>query len=179
MISHNKRIGAKAKERWRNTMDRVIDGLGREIMVYLPDTRRECPNCYYDKVHEKSSGIPKVLPSNPNYFTIGRCPVCRGKGVLTTVRKKCIYGIVIWNPQGNATNNLTFSEGGFAGETIVEIKTDECYLDLLKVANYIIVDGVKCKLSNPPIVRGLGGKNVLIGHFITMDKSKQGSGEYV
>ncbi len=165
-----------AKQRFAKAWDNVRDALGREIVVYLPDTRRECPNCYYDKVHDKSSGIPKVLPESPNYFTVGRCPVCKGKGVLVSVRKKCIHGIVVWNPQ---SNNLGFSEAGFDGETLVEIKVDECYLDLLKEAKYVLVDGVKCKLSNPPIVRGLGGKNVLIGYFVTMDKPKQGSGEYV
>jgi hypothetical protein len=168
-----------AKQRFAKTWDNVRGALGREIVVYLPDIRRECPNCYYDKVHDKSSGIPKVLPDSPNYFTVGRCPVCKGKGVLVSVRKKCIHGMITWNPQGNSTNNLTFNEGGFAGETIVEIKTDECYLDLLKEAKYILVDGVKCKLSNPPIIRGLGLKNVLVGYFVTVDKAKQDSGEYV
>ena len=160
-------------------MTRLIDGLGRDIVVYLPDRRSECPNCYYDKVHNKSSGICKSDPSSSNYFAYGRCPVCNGKGVIVTSRRKCIHGIVVWNPQGNATNNLTFGEAGMEGVTSVELKTDVCYLDLIKEAKCVSIDGVRCKLSNPPIIRGVGGKSVLIASFITMDKPRKGSGEYV
>jgi len=178
-MSRNRKIGVKAKKRWKQSMTRLVDGLGRRIIVYLQDKRSECPNCYYDKVHAKSSGIAKVLPSSPTYFTIGRCPVCLGKGVITTSRKKCIEGMVIWNPQGNATNSLTFSESGVEGATSVEIKTDICYLDLIKQAKWVVMDGIRCKLSNPPIIRGVGGKSVLIASFLTTDKPRSGSGEYV
>jgi hypothetical protein len=178
-MARNRKIGLKAKKRWKQSMTRLIDGLGRRIVIYLPDRRSECPNCYYDKVHDKSSGVCKVDPSSPTYFTYGRCPVCNGKGVLTTSRRKCIQGIVIWNPQGNATNNLTFSAAGMEGATSVEVKTDVCYLDIIKTSKYVTIDGLKCKLSNPPIIRGIGGKSVLIVSFITMDKPRKGSGEYV
>jgi len=177
-MSRNKKIGSKAKERWDKSMHRVIDGLGRRIIVYLPDRRSECPNCYYDKVHDKSSGIAKVDSNSPTYFTYGRCPVCADKGVITTSIKKCIEGMVVWNPQGNATNNLTFSEAGMEGATSVEIKTDVCYLDIIKQSKHVVIDGVRCKLSNPPIIRGIGGQSILIAYFITMDKPRKGSGEY-
>ena len=178
-MARNRKIGTKANKRWKQSMSRLVDGLGRRIIVYLPDTRSECPNCYYDKVHDKSSGVCKVDPSSPTYFTYGRCPVCTGRGVITTSRKKCIKGMVIWNPQGNATNNLTFSSAGIEGATSVELKTDVCYLDLIKTAKHVVIDGIKCRLSNPPIIRGVGGKSVLIALFFTTDKPKSGSGEYV
>ena len=178
-MSRTRKVGVKAKKRWKQSMSRLVNGLGRRIVVYLQDLRSECPNCYYDKVHDKSSGIPKVSPGSPTYFTVGRCPVCTGRGVITTSRKKCIDGIVLWNPQGNATNNLTFSEAGREGATSVELKTDICYLDIIKEAKHLLIDGVKCKLSNPPIIRGVGGKSVLIASFFTTDKPRIGSGENV
>ncbi len=178
-MSRNRKIGSKSKTRWKKAMGRMVDGLGRKILVYLSDIRSECPNCYYDKVHDKSSGVSKVDPSSPTYFTYGRCPVCNGKGVITTSRKKCIQGMVIWNPQGNASNELTFGAAGVEGATLVEIKTDVCYLDLIKTAKHVVIDGIRCKLSNPPIIRGVGGKSVLIASFLTTDKSRSGSGEYV
>ena len=178
-MARNRKIGSKAKKRWKQSMSRLIDGLGRNIIVYLQDNRAECPNCYYDKVHDKSSGVAKVDPSSPTYFTYGRCPVCAGKGVITTSRKKCIDGMVIWNPQGNSTNSLTFGEAGMEGATSVEIKTSVCHLDLIKEAKYAVLDGIKCKLSSPPIVRGVGEKSVLIAYFFTTDKPRKGSGEYV
>jgi len=178
-MSRNRRIGTKAKSKWKQGMARLVDGLGRRVLVYLPDRRSECPNCYYDKVHAKSSGICKVSPSNPNYFTIGRCPVCYGLGVLTTTVRRCIHAMVIWDPQGNAINNLTFSPAGMEGATTVELKTDICHLDVIKQAKYVSIDGIRCKLSHPPIVRGVGGKAVLIVSFVTMDKPRISSSEEI
>jgi len=175
----SRKVGTKAKKHWKQSMSRLIDGLGRSIVVYLPDRRSECSNCYYDKVHDKSSGISKVGPLSPTYFTVGRCPVCTGRGVIVSSRKRCIEGIVIWNPQGNNTNTLTFNEAGMEGMTSVEVKTDVCYLDLIKESKYVIIDGIKCKLSNPPIIRGVGGQSVLVVIFVATDKPRNNSGEYV
>lgn len=165
----------KTKRRFKKTWKRVIDGLSRRITVYQPDTERECPNCYYDKVNRTSSGVYKAGGST--YFAVGRCPVCQGRGVLVTTRRKCIDGIVIWNPSGDAMNALTFTEAGFEGATRVEIKTDPCNLELIKNAKYVLIDGLKCKLSNPPIIRGIGTKDILIAQFFTTDKPRKNSGE--
>jgi len=178
-MSRNRKVGTKANKRWKQSMSRLIDGLGRKILIYLADRRSECPNCYYDKVHDKSSGIAKVDQSSPTYFTYGRCPVCTGKGVLVTARRKCIEGMVIWNPQGNSTNNITFSSAGTEGITSVEVKTDVCNLDNIKASKHVVIDGIRCKLANPPIIRGVGGKSVLIALFVTTDKPNVDSGEYV
>lgn len=177
-MARYKKIGVKAKKQWQQSMDRLIDGLGRRIVVYLPEKRSECPNCYYDKIHDKSSGIAKVDSSSSTYFTVGRCPVCFGKGVRVVARKRCIEGIVIWNPD-NRNNNLAFNVAGFEGATIVEIKTDVCHLDVIKEAKYIVIDGLKCVLAGSPILRGVGDKSVLISTFFTSDKPKKNSGEYV
>lgn len=165
----------KAKKRFKKTWKRTVKGLGRGIIVYLPSLEQECPNCYYDKVNKTSSGVYKTGGSQ--YFTVGRCPVCWGKGVITTVRKRCIQGMVIWNPAGDEMNSLTFAEAGYEGATRVEIKTDPCHLGIIKQSEYVVIDGIRCKLSNPPIVRGLGGKDVLLAYFFTADKPRLDSGE--
>ena len=175
-MSRNINVGGKAKRRWRDTMTRFINGLGRKIMIYIQDRRVDCPNCYYDSVHDKSSGVCKVSPASPTYFTIGRCPVCNGAGVLISTRKKCVEGLVQWSPD---INNLTFTEGGFNSITSVTIKMDPCYLDLIKNAKYISVDGVHCKLSKPPVLRGIGEQSVLIATFVTVDKIRTDSGEHI
>jgi len=176
-MPRNNRIntGNKFKKVW----DSVVYNLGRKIVIYLSDTESECPNCYYDKVNKSSSGVAKSSVGDPNYFVVGRCPVCNGKGVLTTTRKKCIYGIVVWNPAGDAMNSLTFTEAGYEGATVVEIKTDPCNLNIIENSKYALIDGVKCKLSNPPIVRGMGGKHTLVALFFTTKKSGSDSGETI
>lgn len=171
----NRKVGNKSKKRFNKSFSRFRKGLGRQIIVYQSDTESECPNCYYDKVNRTSSGVYKTGGST--YFVVGRCPVCLGRGVLVTTRKKCINGIIIWNPSGDAMNALTFTQAGFEGATRVEIKTDPCNLELIKNAKYVLIDGLKCKLSNPPIIRGLGTKDVLVAQFFTTEKPRKNSGE--
>ena len=176
-MSSNRRVGNKAKERFKKSFSKFRKGFGRQITVYQPDTESECPNCYYDKVNRTSSGVYKTGGSI--YFVVGRCPVCLGRGVLVTTRRKYINGIVIWNPSGDDMNALTFTQAGFEGATRVEIKTDPCNLELIKNAKHVLIDGLKCKLSNPPIIRGLGEKDILVAQFFTTDKPKKNSGEYL
>jgi hypothetical protein len=178
-MPHNRRSFDRAKSRFKKTWARVQDGLGRNVVVYLEPIASECPNCYYDKVNRVSSGICKHAPGYPTYFAVGRCPVCRGKGVLTSVRRRCIKGIVTWNPSGSAMNSLTHTDAGFEGATRVEIKTDPCNLELLRDCQYIVVDGIQCKLSNPPIMRGIGEQQILIAQFFAVDKPKSDSGEII
>lgn len=178
-MPRDRRLFSKTKSRFKRTWNRVQDGLGRNIIVYLQPNASECPNCYYDKVNRVSSGICKRSPGDPTYFAVGRCPVCKGKGVLTSVRRRCIKGIIIWNPSGSAMNSLTHTDAGFEGATRVEIKTDPCNLELVRDCQYVIIDGIQCKLSNPPIMRGIGEQQILIAQFFTVDKPKTDSGEII
>jgi len=157
----------KAKKKFKKSWDRLVNGLSRNIYVYLSDITAECPNCYYDKVNRVSSGVPKSSPGDPNYFITGRCPVCYGKGVITSSRKRCISGIVNWDPSGDSLNSLTFTEAGHEGATLVEVKLDICHLDLIKNSKYVVIDGIKCKLARPPVARGIGEEHILITHFFT------------
>jgi len=170
-----KYIRRKTKDRFKKSVKNLVSGLSREVIVYSRDLRSECPNCYYDKVSGKSSGIYKAGGSK--YFAVGRCPVCRGKGVITTSRKRAIKGLVIWNPRGEALNVSTFTEAGMGGATKVEIKTDPRYLDLIKDCKHVVIDGITCKFAGPPIIRGLGNKALLISSFFTDDKLGMDSGE--
>jgi len=169
------KIGRKTKERFKKSINNLVSGLSREVVVYSKDLRSECQNCYYDKVNDRSSGIYKA--GGLKYFVTGRCPVCYGKGVVTTSRKRAIKGLVIWNPQGDRLNALAFTEGGTGGATRIEIKMDPIYLDLIKSCKHVVIDNIMCKLAGPPIIRGLGNKSVLVGEFFTDAKSKAGSGE--
>lgn len=176
-MSKNKWIGAKTKNKFKKTIQGVVKGLSRKIAVYLADNRAECPNCYYDKVNDRSSGIPK--PGAASYFTVGRCPICRGDGVITTSRKRCINGLVIWNPTDAPMNTLNFNEAGRTGATRVQIKTDPCHLELIRDCKKVVLDGIECHLSDPPILRGLGNQAILVANFFTEDKPKLRSGEFI
>lgn len=165
-------IGNKTKRKFKKTIRGVVKGLSRKITVYLTDRESECPNCYYDKLNDRSSGVAKVAPSSPTYFTVGRCPVCGGRGVIITSRKKCINANITWNPTQESLNALSFNEAGSTGVTKVQIKTDPCYLELIRDCKKVILDGVSCKLATPPLLRGLGTESILVAIFFTEDTMK-------
>jgi hypothetical protein len=182
------RIRKATKERFRRRIIDVIDGLGRNVEVYKQPKLKECPNCYYDKLTDSSTNKCKwtVLEAEQKqadyeaaggeglrykYFVAGRCPVCKGAGKLAEDRTVWIKCLVNWDPQDvGSSNNLTLTPAGSEGSTIVKLKTDPKYFKEFKNSSKIVVDGVNCKLSKAPIVRGLGNQAVLVVIAFTTDK---------
>jgi len=164
-------------------------------VVYQPDTERECPNCYYDKLTGSSTGkckwtLEEALQKqvaweilNPNqiryrWFSNGRCPICKGQGYLTTERVTSVDCLIIWEPTRNS-NSMVFTQAGSEGSTIVILKTDPQYYDLFKNSSHLVIDGVDCKMSKAPILRGIGNQSVLVITAFTTDKPKIDSGEII
>jgi hypothetical protein len=194
------RISPKTKDRFRKTIRDVVKGLSRKVEVYKQPLKYECPNCYYDKLTSKSTGKCKWLSSeiagkiaewqtdNPTkeaseapykWFRVGRCPVCRGEGYLEVKRKVWIDCLVTWSPSSRYDNQNVYTPAGIEGSTTVRLKTDPKYYELFKNCKRIYVDGIECKLSKPPILRGLGNQALLIIFAFTTDKPKIDSGEII
>jgi hypothetical protein len=195
MPIHRTRISKRVKEKHQKTIRNVIKGLSRKVEVYKQPKKLECPNCYYDKFTDASTGKCKwtVVEAMTHqaeyaalgnediryrYFKYGRCPVCRGQGYLTIQRKTWADCIVSWDPSASK-NSITYTAAGTEGSTIVELKTDPKNYDLFKNSSRIVVDGVECKLSRPPILRGLGTQAVLLITAFTTEKPKIDSGELI
>ena len=54
------RIKNKTKDKFRRRIrDVVIGGLGRPVLVYKQPIKSQCPNCFYDKLTNKSTGVCK------------------------------------------------------------------------------------------------------------------------
>lgn len=192
------RIGVKTKRRFKESIRDVIKGMSRKVKVYKKPVISECPNCYYDKMTGKSTGkcrwtLEEVEQKQSEYevtnpsssatmykwFRVGRCPVCKGKGVLETLRKKWVHCLVIWNPQNRYNNEIINTPAGLEGSTLVQLKTHPRNFDLFHTCTRVIVDGIECKISKPPVLRGLGNQSVLIITAYTEDKIKEKSGELI
>lgn len=190
------RISPKTKDRFRKSIRDVINGLSRKVLVYKQPIKFECDNCYFDKLTSRSTGKCKwtleeaeekqreyetTRPGVLRYkwFRVGRCPVCKGDGFLRVERKVWTNCLVIWEYGNKANNDMTFTPAGTEGSTIVQLKTDPKYYDLFKNCTKIVIDGVECKMSKPPILRGLGNQSVLIITAFTTDKPKIDSGEII
>lgn len=203
------RIRPKTKRKHQKAIRDIIKGLSRKVLIYKQPLKSECPNCYYDKLTNRSTGKCKWTleeanqkqleweASNPSaapddcetitvsnlrykWFQYGRCPVCFGAGYLETKRKSWADCLVIWNPRARpGGNEMVYTPAGTEGSTIVELKTNPKYFDLFKNCDYIVVDGVNCKISRPPILRGLGVQAVLIIIAFTTDKPSVDSDEVI
>lgn len=195
MTIHKRRVSLRVKEKHKKAIRNVIKGLSRKVEVYKQPRKLECPNCYYDKFTESSTGkskwtVGEALTKQGDYesgggeglrykwFKYGRCPVCRGQGYLTIKRRVWADCIVTWDPQAGR-NSVTYTPAGTEGSTIVQLKTDSKNYDLFKNSDRIVVDGVECKLSKPPILRGLGAQSVLIITAFTTEKPSIDSGEII
>ncbi len=189
------RIRPKTKEKFKNAIQSVIDGLSRSVLVYKQPLKSECTNCFYDKMTDSSTGKCKWSPVEAlqkqkewedlgfstiryKYFVKGRCPVCKGKGYLETVRKAWINCLVTWNPSSrDYIGEITYTPAGTEGSSVVMLKTNPKHLDLFKNADKIVVDDVECKISRLPFLRGLGNESVLIVMAFTTEKPKVDSEE--
>lgn len=189
------RISHKTKDRHKRRIQNVIKGLSRRVQVYKQPLKSECPNCYYDKLTDRSTGkckwtILEVISKQSEweaagnfstryrYFLKGRCPVCLGRGYVETLRRVWVDCLVIWNPTGRTYGNeVVYTPAGFEGSTIVRIKTDPKHYDLFKNCTKIVIDGVDCKLLSAPMLRGLGVQAVLVVDVFTNEKPDINSGE--
>ena len=197
MPIHRTRISKRVKGKHQKAIRNVIKGLSRKVEVYKQPKKLECPNCYYDKVTDNSTGKCKWTVYEAmmkqgeyesgggddlryKYFKFGRCPVCRGQGFLTIKRKVWTDCVVTWDPGARGSrNSITFTAAGTEGSTLVQLKADPKDYDLFKNSSRIVVDGVECKMSKPPILRGLGTQAVLIITAFTTEKPSIDSGEII
>lgn len=203
------RVRPKTKRRFKEAIRDVVDGLSRKVTIYKPPIMSECPNCYFDKMTNRSTGKCKWRnnpaypaaedPYNPStqkkqadweaagntttrykWFKFGRCPICLGKGYLETQRRTWAKCIVNWNPSERRGGNLiTYTPAGTEGSTVVRLKCDPKYYDEFKNSTKLIVDGIECKLSRPPTLRGLGNQALLIVYAFTTEKPQTDSGEII
>jgi hypothetical protein len=190
------RVNKKTKDRYKRRIQSFIKGLSRKVTVYMIPKKSECPNCHFDKFVNRSTGKSKwtiteagqkqdlwVAAGNTSikykYFLRGRCPICAGKGYLEVLRKKWVDCLVTWNPQGRYGNEMVYTIAGSEGSTIVALKTDPKHFDTFKNCDKIVVDGVECKLSRPPLLRGLGNQSVLNIMAFTTEKPKVDTDEII
>ena len=153
----------------------VVKELSKCIEIITIEVAHECPNCFIDSVTGKSTGVCKNSPGHPSYFKFGRCPVCRGDGVIEQENKVYVNASIVWRGANTSTsdeNDLVFNDYGLEGRAVARLKTDICHLNLFKSCDYIIVEGIECTLYNPPVLRGLGGKHVLVVYVCSVNKFK-------
>lgn len=183
------RVGKKVKDKYKRQIQSLIKDLSRKVVVYRQSIKNECPNCYFDKMTQRSTGkckwtaaeaLAKNDPSRYKYFRLGRCPICKGKGYLEVIRRTCVPCLITWNPNERwATTETIYTPAGAEGSTVVKLKTDPKYYDIFKNCEKLIIDGIECKISRIPSKRGLGNESVLIVVAFTTEKPDLDSEEII
>ena len=186
-------VGIKTKDGYKRSMRELVKNLGRSVDVYKSSIKKECTNCFYDKTTDASTGkcrwtaveasAKQAASGNTKlmykFFRVGRCPVCLGKGFTEIHRREVVTCLVNWNPSEDNTNDLVYSSAGSTGSTFVRLKTDPKYLNLFKDSVKIVIDGIDCILTGPPVIRGLGNQTTLIVLAYTSNKSSNKNDEIV
>ena len=156
---------------YQDGIDSIIDQLGRDVTLILPQKEDDCPNCGYDAMRKRSNN--KYNASNPNPagplnkpFVNGQvCPVCQGRGKLkSTKRIKVIKATVRWNPKDYVVDD-SGKMVNMVYNNMCKIKTYATYYHDVKHAVEFLVPSaevaeanpemLKCKLTREPSARGL------------------------
>lgn len=116
-----------------------------------------------------NSGVvydPNIV--NPGILNTTICPVCKGKGVLTTTPTVCIKAIVTWDPKSPTHDGtmVEYSAGRF-NSNIARLKTYPCNYAVCREAKKFTVDGVSCEIFRPAHVKGIGGEHLVELHVQT------------
>lgn len=142
---------------YQSRIDALINQLGKNVYLEFTPIREPCPNCEYDIMRKRSTGVYK--PGGPRPFIRGRkCPYCKGHGFTEMAVNKCIKCLIKWNPADVKNYDISISKTN----GIVRLKT---YLTEAKdlsraqtvIVNHDIVDQMelKVRLIQGPIPVGL------------------------
>ena len=105
--------------------------------------------------------------------------MCKGKGVIEIPMRIGVDCMVVWDTDERFGNTIAYTEAGSEGASTVILQTDPKYLDLFRTSIGLVVDGVDCKVSKPPVMEGLGNQTVLVVVAFAVDKPKTDGGEIV
>lgn len=143
---------------YREAIDSIREQLGRFFYIVLPDTTIDCPNCRFDPIKKKSSGIYEPAdPYPPNVIGPipfkGICPVCKGNGRITISPNPIKVKANIRWLRAEDREVYVFGINELADIEIRNIPLK--YKDKIIQAKYFLVDNEKCYLIQKPLIEGL------------------------
>lgn len=120
---------------YQSRIDALINQLGKNVYLEFDPIRESCPNCTYDTIRKRSTGVYKT--GGPRPFSRGRkCPYCKGHGFVETSVNKCIKCLIKWNPKDAKNFGISITQK----KGVVRLKTHLTEIDDLIRAKTIIVN---------------------------------------
>lgn len=145
---------------YKEFVEGIRSDLGRNITLYLPGDKRDCPNCLFDPINKKSTNVysPKSpFPTDINggasqFFRGGVCPVCSGTGQVQSGQDSIIVNALIrWLKEEKQYKWIQ----GVHDVNDYRVKADIKFFENFKNARVVEIDGVPCEVTNIR-KRGLG-----------------------
>lgn len=190
-------VTKRMKQDYKKAMSQLVKDLSQKITIVQESPMFvDCPNCVWDSINKKSSNVydssfvsaTTIFPSTseeriitPIPFTVGRCPVCVGEGQIFTAKEVCINAMVNFlSGTGSRESSYSSLPAGKEGMNLVVVKTLACHYELLLNNEvFFIHNNVKCTKFKPPIVRGLGGEEVVCETIMqTADEGQRTTGKF-
>jgi len=142
---------------YQSRIDALINQLGKNVTLEFDPILTACPNCTFDRIRKRSTGIYR--PGGPRPFRRGRkCPWCKGRGLLETPVTKCIKCLIKWHPKDAKNYGISI----VSKKGVVRLKTflteaDDLIRAKTIIANADIITQIKLrvKLIKGPIPVGL------------------------
>lgn len=138
-------IDPATKQLIMDGFDTMIVVLGKDCKLILDGDKSPCPNCYFDAVSMRSSGV--YNGTGPRSFGEPPCPVCRGTGYdpNTLIREE----IIKFSIRRNLKPSQVYPPGTLTRPvTLARIKGFATDLPIVLQAKYIILDYVNAKYMN-------------------------------
>lgn len=147
------------------------DSFIRPVYVFPGTTQEEIIYPRPFNVDTVNSGIvydPGL--AHPGILRTTICPICKGKGILTTTPTICIKAIVTWNPKSPTSDGQMIEiSAGRHNSNIARLKTFPCNYAVCREAKKFSVDGVSCEIFRPAHMKGIGGEHLVELHVQTTD----------
>jgi hypothetical protein len=159
----------RIKNIFTDSINHLREDIGRVVIMTQKITssqKRDCPNCGFDNLSGKSNGV--YSPTNPYPTDVagpfpfkGSCPICKGEGTIlkqnetvTQVRAKAFVKHIDKMDEEGSVNQST--PAGVLEHATVRLKFNIKYIDAVKNADYLEIDGIKVYTLTNPVRRGLG-----------------------
>ncbi len=140
-------IPAAAHNQFKERMDGVLYGLGRDVTVHLKPTKARCgATCVYNQTYKKWTDSSNQL-----------CSSCKGEGWALEHRQTIYKANIRWTnqPYGDDAAPIRTSEN------FVRTKMVYAALEHIKESIGAIVDGVNVELLQQPRTTGFGATPLL------------------
>ena len=140
---------------FKNSIDTVLTGLGRDITIHLPPSKSPCPDvdCKYNSTYQRYIGTNGKI-----------CETCKGQGFLVENNQTIYIANIRWanEPFNESTRNIQeVFEPGRLGVNFVRIKTVASSIDHVRTSIGATIDEVNVELFKEPRHTGFGRNPLL------------------